>query len=141
MRIIALLLFCLSTSALRAEDLGAMWGTAEEENKYYKLVSIPIPNEIPLKVGSFDIHPDGRLIAGSRKGDVYFIDGAFDKIPAPKFHLFASGQDDRFSQDACRFESPCVDFGVCESRRSRLFLFLVTSPRNVCRCARAQLAS
>ncbi len=79
-----------------AEDLGAMWGTAKEESKYYKLTRVPIPGNIPLKVGSFDILPDGRLIAGTRKGDVYFIDGAFDKVPDPKFHLFASGQDEIF---------------------------------------------
>ncbi len=95
-RISAALLVCLFSSALRAEDLGAMWGTAEEENKYYKLVNVPIPDEIPLKVGSFDILPDGRLIAGTRKGDVYFIDGAFDEFPEAKFHLFASGQDEIF---------------------------------------------
>lgn len=78
------------------EDLGAMWGTAEEEDKYYKLVRIPIPDHVPLKVGSFDVLPDGRLVAGTRKGDVYFIEGAFDKVPNPKFHLFASGQDEIF---------------------------------------------
>ena len=86
----------LLTTTLRAEDLGAMWGTAAVESKYYKLVSVPIPGEVPLKVGSFDILPDGRLVAGTRKGDVYFIDGAFDEQPAPKFHLFASGQDEIF---------------------------------------------
>ena len=78
------------------EDLGAMWGTAKEEEKYYKLVQIPIPDHVPLKVGSFDVLPDGRLVAGTRKGDVYFIDGAFDEVPNPKFHLFASGQDEIF---------------------------------------------
>ncbi len=78
------------------EDLGAMWGTAEEEEKYYKLVRIPIPDHVPLKVGSFDVLPDGRLVAGTRKGDVYFIDGAFDEVPNPKFQLFASGQDEIF---------------------------------------------
>lgn len=84
------------TSLSAQEDLGAMWGTADEEEKYYKLVRVPIPDHIPLKVGSFDIHPDGRLIAGTRKGDIYFIDGAFDPVPEPKFHLFASGQDEIF---------------------------------------------
>ncbi|MCH7971422.1 MAG: hypothetical protein IH960_10355, partial [Chloroflexi bacterium] len=72
------------TRVLRAQELGAMWGTAEEESKYYKLLSIPIPDEVPLKAGSFDVLPDGRLVVGTRKGDVYFIEGAFDKIPAPK---------------------------------------------------------
>ena len=73
-----------------------MWDTAEEEAKYYQLIDIPIPPEVPLRIGCFDIHPDGRLIAGTRRGDVYFIDGAFDQPPQPSFHLFASGQDQIF---------------------------------------------
>ena len=101
MRIIALLATCqivllLHAVSAPAEELGEMWGTAEEEAKYYKLVEVPIPDNIPLKVGSFDVLPDGRLVAGTRKGDVYFIKGAFDKNPSPKFHLFASGQDEIF---------------------------------------------
>jgi hypothetical protein len=40
---------CLALAALAlaplayAEDLGAMWGTAAEEAKYYPVVDIPIP--------------------------------------------------------------------------------------------------
>ena len=94
--VLYLLVFSQASSSALAKDLGAMWGTAKEESKYYKLVSIPIPKAVPLKVGSFDVLPDGRLVAGTRKGDVYFIEGAFDKIPAPKYHLFASGQDEIF---------------------------------------------
>ncbi len=81
MRIAIVLLIVLTGTALKAEDLGAMWGTAAEEDKYYKLVHIPIPDEVPLKAGSFDILPDGRLAVGTRKGDVYFIDGAFEEFP------------------------------------------------------------
>jgi len=96
MRFIALLLVALMAPSLRGEDLGAMWGTAEEESKYYKLVHLPIPETVPLKTGSFDVLPDGRLVVGTRKGDIYFVEGAFDSPPGPKFHLFASGQDEIF---------------------------------------------
>ncbi|MFT5123716.1 MAG: hypothetical protein ACI97B_002351 [Verrucomicrobiales bacterium] len=90
-------LVCLLAPVLPAEeDLGEMWGTAEAEAKYYPLTEIPIPAEIPLKAGSFDILPDGRLVVGTRKGDVYFIDGAFEADPKPRFQLFASGQDEIF---------------------------------------------
>lgn len=95
--VVAFLLgFALSAVALAEEDLGAMWGTADEEDRYYRLVSVPIPEEVPLKAGSFDILPDGRLAVGTRKGDVYFVSGAFDSPPAPKYELFASGQDEIF---------------------------------------------
>ena len=94
--LITLISVVVGPVALYAQELGSMWGTAAEEEKYYKLVSIPIPDEVPLKAGSFDILPDGRLAVGTRKGDVYFVDGAFEEIPSPKYHLFASGQDEIF---------------------------------------------
>lgn len=78
------------------EELGAMWGTAEAEASYYRLVDIPIPAEVPMRPGSFEILPDGRLAVGTRRGDVYFISGAFENPPNPVYHLFASGQDEIF---------------------------------------------
>jgi hypothetical protein len=46
--------------------------------------------------GSFEILPDGRLAVGTRRGDVYFVSGAFDSPPNPAYQLFASGQDEIF---------------------------------------------
>jgi hypothetical protein len=79
------------------EDLGAMWGTATEEAKYYPIVEIPIAAGVPMRPGSFESLPDGRLAVGTRRGDIYFIRGAFDSPPKPEYHLFASGQDEIFS--------------------------------------------
>ena len=42
-------------------------------------------------------------MVGTRKGDVYFVDGAFEEIPEPTYHLFASGQDEIFGE---RFVDP-----------------------------------
>lgn len=84
-------------SLLRAEELGEMWGTAAEEAKYYPIVNVPIPPTVPMRPGGFDVLPDGRLAVGTRRGDIYFIKGAFDSPPAPEYHLFASGQDEIFS--------------------------------------------
>ncbi|MFN0126742.1 MAG: hypothetical protein ACKV19_08660 [Verrucomicrobiales bacterium] len=89
--------FASAATFLHAEeDLGAMWGTAEEEAKYYPIVDIPIPPGVPLRPGGMEILPDGRLAVGTRRGDIYFVKGAFDSPPAPEFHLFASGQDEIF---------------------------------------------
>ena len=85
------------TSVLRAEELGEMWGTGAEEAKYYPIVNVPIPPGVPMRPGGFDILPDGRLAVGTRRGDIYFIKGAFDSPPQPEYHLFASGQDEIFS--------------------------------------------
>jgi hypothetical protein len=79
------------------EDLGALWGTAQEEAKYYPIVTVPIPAQIPLRPGGLEILPDGRLAVGTRRGDIYFIKGAFESPPRPEYHLFATGQDEIFS--------------------------------------------
>lgn len=84
------------TSNLAAEELGAMWGTAAAEANYYPIVNIPIPPEVPMRPGSFENLPDGRLAIGTRRGDIYFVSGAFETPPRPDYHLFATGQDEIF---------------------------------------------
>ncbi len=98
-RLILALATCtlLPLAPLHAEELGEMWGTAAEEAKYYPITSIPIPPTIPLRPGGLEILPDGRLAVGTRRGDIYFIKGAFESTPQPEYHLFASGQDEIFS--------------------------------------------
>ena len=91
-------LVCAAASLLSAgEDLGAMWGSAQDEAKYYPIVNIPIPPTVPLRPGGLEILPDGRLAVGTRRGDIYFIKGAFESPPRPEYHLFSSGQDETFS--------------------------------------------
>ena len=51
----------------QAEDLGSMWGTAEKEAEYYRIVDIPIPAEVPMHPGSFEVLPDGRLVLALRR--------------------------------------------------------------------------
>jgi hypothetical protein len=95
--LVAFSLLILSARLFGGEDLGGMWGTASEEAKYYPIVNIPIPPQIPMRPGGFEILPDGRLAVGTRRGDIYFIKGAFETPPVPQYHLFASGQDEIFS--------------------------------------------
>ena len=95
--IATLLLIWIALAVRAEEELGAMWGTAEAEARYYPIVNIPIPPEVPMRPGGFDILPDGRLAVGTRRGDIYFIKGAFETPPRPEYHLFASGQDELFS--------------------------------------------
>jgi len=90
-------LLALAWPVSAEEDLGAMWGTAAEEARYYPIVSIPIPAGVPMRPGSFEVLPDGRLAVGTRRGDIYFVRGAFDSPPKPEYHLFASGQDEIFA--------------------------------------------
>jgi hypothetical protein len=79
------------------EPLGEYWGTGEEEGKYYKLVDIPLPKELSIEAGSFEVMPDGKQLAmATRRGDIFLVDGAFDLHPEPTFKKFASGLDEVF---------------------------------------------
>jgi len=90
--------FVLAGAELRGdEDLGALWGTAQEEAKYYPIVNIPIPSGVPMRPGGLEMLPDGRLAVGTRKGDIYRVKGVFETPPRPEYELFASGQDEIFS--------------------------------------------
>ncbi len=97
MRILWTLPLLLSLgNAVYAEPLGEYWGTAEEEAKYYKIVEIPFPKGMAMEVGSFEVLPNNRLAIGTRRGDIYFVDGAFAENPRPSYHRFASGLDEVF---------------------------------------------
>lgn len=83
-----------------AEDLGSKWGTEAEERKYYRVVSLPIPEELTVEAGAFATLPDGRIAVGTRHGDIYLVDGVDDPKPEPTYHLFASGLDEIFGLQA-----------------------------------------
>ena len=72
------------------------WGTADEESKYYKIVDLPIPEKLVIEAGCFDLLPDSRLLIGTRRGEVYFVSGAFEKKAEPEYHLFARGLNEIF---------------------------------------------
>lgn len=87
-------------SVLRAEeDLGAMWGTAQEEAKYYPIVDIPIPSGVPLHPGGLEVLPDGRLAVGTRRGDIYFVRGPSIRHRAPNTTSSPAG---RMRSSRCR---------------------------------------
>ena len=77
---------------LPGEDLGEMWGTARKEAQYYPIVDIPIPPGVPMRPGSFEILPDGRLAVGTRRGDIYFIKGAFKSLPSRSIISLRAGR-------------------------------------------------
>lgn len=79
------------------EPLGEYWGTAEEEAKYYKLVNVPLPKELAVEAGSFEVMPDKKQLAiATRRGDIFLVDGAYDEHPEPIFSKYASGLDEIF---------------------------------------------
>lgn len=87
-------IWSLVFAAAQAQPLGEYWGTADREAKYYKIVDVPIPDELAIEAGSFEVLDDGRLAIGTRRGEIFLVDGAFDEYPVPTYHRFASGLDE-----------------------------------------------
>jgi len=61
------------------------------ENGYWKRTPIPVPDDIVLEASGILALPNKRLLVTTRRGEMWFIDGAYDQDPHPKYTLFASG--------------------------------------------------
>ncbi len=62
------------------------------EADYYRWIDIPIPKGIVLEVGGIEELPGEKIAVSSRRGDIYFIEGAFANPPKDvKFTKFAGG--------------------------------------------------
>jgi len=86
----------LSTPLLRGEEVGDRWGTEEREREYYPIVSIPLPTDTVIESGAFAVLPDNRVAVGTRRGEIYFVDGLDAPKPQPVFRRFADGLDEIF---------------------------------------------
>jgi hypothetical protein len=62
------------------------------EARHYRLTTVPIPPEVVLEVGGLGFRPDGKLLACTRRGEVWLISHpeATD-LAHMKFQRFASG--------------------------------------------------
>jgi glucose/arabinose dehydrogenase len=64
----------------------------DPESKYYRIVTVPIPDDIVLEVGGLAFRSDGNLLTCTRRGDVFLISSATSDDPAKvSFKRFASG--------------------------------------------------
>ncbi|UFH54769.1 plastocyanin/azurin family copper-binding protein [Spirosoma sp. KNUC1025] len=62
------------------------------EEDYYRILTLPIPEEIKLEVGGLAPLPDGRLAACTRRGDVWIIGNPYMQgSRVPTYKKFASG--------------------------------------------------
>ncbi len=61
------------------------------ENLYWERTPIPIPDDIILESSGILALPNKELLVTTRRGEIWHIAGAYDKVPNPKFTLFASG--------------------------------------------------
>jgi hypothetical protein len=97
--LLAVLLHAMLLSTVDAQDLGARWGTEQREREFYRLVEVPIPAGLVVEAGAFVTLPDGRIAVGTRRGDIYILNGVDQAKPEPKFELYASGLDEIFGLD------------------------------------------
>jgi hypothetical protein len=62
------------------------------EARHYRLVTVPIPSGVVLEVGGLGFRPDGRLLACTRRGEVWLISHPeAEDAGQVKYKLFASG--------------------------------------------------
>ncbi|HSJ01209.1 MAG: hypothetical protein ACAI34_14445 [Verrucomicrobium sp.] len=70
----------------------ALAATPAQESDFYKIEPFSFPSDIVAEVGAIDLLPEQRLAVGTRRGDVFIVDGAFGNDPAAvKYTRFASG--------------------------------------------------
>ncbi len=95
-RLTQILIVChlLIAPALLAEDLGDTWGTADREAAFYRIVNVPMPEDVYVEAGSFVSLPDGRLAVGTRRGEILVFSGVSADTPKPTVSTFASGLDE-----------------------------------------------
>lgn len=62
------------------------------EDDYYRITTIPAPENILLEVGGVATLPDGRIAVCTRRGDVWMIENPYmENNGQPVYTLFASG--------------------------------------------------
>ena len=94
-----LLRTCLSAAFLLAparsafaQQAAAVPARSLSENDYYRMSSVPIPENIVLEVGGLETLPDGRLAVATRRGEVWLIENpGGERGGRPQFMRFAEG--------------------------------------------------
>ena len=62
---------------------------AKKESEYYKIVDVPIPEDIVLEVGGLALTDDDKLGVSTRRGEVWLIDRPYSLSPI--FKRYAHG--------------------------------------------------
>src|SRR4051794_36739709 len=67
-------------------------GKGDAEEDYYKILTFTPPPGQVLEAGGIEVLPDGKVAVGTRRGEVWLIDNAYDPNPKnAKFSRFAHG--------------------------------------------------
>jgi cytochrome c551/c552/glucose/arabinose dehydrogenase len=64
----------------------------DEEDDYYPIVTLPVPENVLLEVGGMTTLPDGRLVLATRRGDVWLVENPSSYLNGTsRYKLYASG--------------------------------------------------
>lgn len=77
-------LFCAVIPMLSAQS-----ERAKREAEYYKIVDVPIPEDIVLEVGGLALNDQDQLGVCTRRGELWVLDKPYSR--SPKYQLFAKG--------------------------------------------------
>ncbi|MEX0726240.1 MAG: hypothetical protein WEB58_21180 [Planctomycetaceae bacterium] len=62
------------------------------ESDYYRLLTLPIPEELVLEIGGIELLPGGKLAVATRRGDAYLVENAMTDPPENVgYRRFAEG--------------------------------------------------
>ncbi len=86
----------LTSTALAQDELPPIRAVHEKEAQYYNIVDLAVDNTVFLEATSFEVLPEKRLAIGTRRGEIYIVKGLLQKVPFPKYQLFASGLHEVF---------------------------------------------
>ncbi len=68
------------------------WVLTAQEEEYYRLTTIPVPEGIHLEGGGVESLPDGKVAVATRRGDVWIIENPYMQGGRnPRFRKFAEG--------------------------------------------------
>ncbi|MDR6944722.1 c-type cytochrome [Mucilaginibacter pocheonensis] len=60
-----------------------------KEDDFFKIMTVPVPEDVILEVGGLCLIPDGSLAVTTRRGDIFMVENPTSQHPV--FHKFASG--------------------------------------------------
>ncbi len=76
---------------LLARQRDAIGAQAAAEELYYRLLTMPLQEGMSMEVGGLLQLSDGRVMAGTRRGEIFIVENAFSDPPAPVFKQYAFG--------------------------------------------------
>jgi len=87
LRVMAMACVCCFLGAAKVQSQVPL-----NEGDFYRIETLPIPQDVILEVGGLDVLPDGQLAVSTRRGDIWMIQNPSMAGPArPTFTRFAHG--------------------------------------------------